>query len=352
MKPSLPSRSTSFLLRAAVACGVVLVLAACSSSSSTPSGEAPKKAPAAASSTITFPAITVKPGQEDTKCVVMRLANAAPLHIGAIHNVLGGSSHHLIVYRVNDPEEKREPFACNPFTDTLDPTNGSPLMVTQKQDDLLQLPAGVAFSLDPNQMIRLEMHYLNATASDKTVTATTELIPISDDDFKDEAGFLFIGNPDIRLPPKAEAKLGPTFFEVPEELDGVKFFAMTGHEHRLGTNVEIAAAASKEDPGRMIYDVPNWTWSEPKTEVFPTPVTVTKGGGFTFTCSWNNTTDKTVTFGESANAEMCFFWAYYYPSQGARVCFHTDQIQKPLGRDVCCPGDVYCGLIEEFLSKN
>ena len=50
---------------------------------------------------------------------------------------------------------------------------------------------------------------------------------------------------------------------------------------------------------------------------------------------------------------MCFFWAYYYPSQGARVCFHTSRIQASTGgRDICCPGDVYCNLIEEFLSKN
>ena len=36
------------------------------------------------------------------------------------------------------------------------------------------------------------------------------------------------------------------------------------------------------------------------------------GGGFRFTCSWNNTSDTTVRFGESAEDEMCFFWAYYY----------------------------------------
>jgi len=35
------------------------------------------------------------------------------------------------------------------------------------------------------------------------------------------------------------------------------------------------------------------------------------------------------------------------------VCFHTSRIQAESGgRDICCPGDVYCNLIEEFLSKN
>jgi hypothetical protein len=39
---------------------------------------------------------------------------------------------------------------------------------------------------------------------------------------------------------------------------------------------------------------------------------------------------------------MCFFWAYYWPSQGSRVCFHTEQAGS---RDICCPGDSLCSLI-------
>jgi hypothetical protein len=335
--------STSRPRAAAGACALVVcgVLAACSSSGAAP----PPKDPPAAPLTIAFPSTPVAPGQEKTQCVVVRLGNVAPRHLGAVPNLLGDASHHLIVDRGNDTVEQPTPFACQPFTDTLDPAKGSPLMVTQKKDDLLTLPPGVAYSLEANQMIRLEMHYINASASEKTVTATSTMIPISEQDFRDEAGFLFIGNPDIRLPPKSETKLGPTFFEVPQELSGVKFFAMTGHEHQFGTNVQVAMSTSDTDPGKMIYDVPNWTWSEPKTEVFETPFTVPDNGGFTFTCSWNNTSDQQVRFGESANAEMCFFWAYYYPSQGARVCFHTSHIGGVGGGDLCCPGDALCSLV-------
>jgi hypothetical protein len=315
-----------------------VALAACSSSE-------PAKTPPAPPLTISFPSTVVAPGQEKTLCVVTRLGNTAPVHIGAVHNELGETSHHLIVYRVNDTVEQLAPFACEPFSDTLDPAKGSPLMVTQKKDDLLTLPSGVAYSLDANQMIRLELHFINASSSPKNATATSTMIPISEQDFRDEAGFLFIGNPDIRLPPMKETTLGPTFFQVPQELSGVKFFAMTGHEHRLGTNVQVAMSTTDTDPGKMVYDVPNWSWSEPKTEVFDPPFTVPDNGGFTFTCSWNNTSDQSVRFGESANAEMCFFWAYYYPSQGARVCFHTSHIGGVGGGDLCCPGDALCSLV-------
>jgi hypothetical protein len=73
------------------------------------------------------------------------------------------------------------------------------------------------------------------------------------------------------------------------------------------------------------------------------PFEIPAGGGFRFTCEWNNTSGQSVGFGESANDEMCFFWAYYYPSQGAFVCAHTDQI--PGGFNLCCPGSPLCSML-------
>ena len=50
--------------------------------------------------------------------------------------------------------------------------------------------------------------------------------------------------------------------------------------------------------------------------------------------------------------EMCFFWLYYYPSQGAKVCAHSDQFNQPTGIDVCCPaaeGDVVSAAACQYL---
>ena len=53
-----------------------------------------------------------------------------------------------------------------------------------------------------------------------------------------------------------------------------------------------------------------------------------------------------MTFGESANNEMCFFWTYYYPDKGAHVCFHTDKFVAG-GYDLCCPDSA--SLCAKFL---
>ena len=303
--------------------------------------------PPPGSFSITFGPEPAPATEEHTKCVVKRLGNPNKMHVGSVHNVLSLGSHHLIVYRTNDTVEQTTPFDCKPFTDTLDPTKGSTLMISQKRDDTLQLPDGVGYTLDANQMIRLEMHYINAGSKDIVVQSTSTFIPIADAAFKFEADFLFIGTPDINIQPLSKLTVGPMFIQLPSAYDGVNFFALTGHEHQFGTNVAVSTATSAADPGTPVYDVPGWLWSEPKTVVASPPFQVAAGGGFKFTCSWNNTSNAAVGFGESANNEMCFFWAYYYPSQGgARVCVHTNQI--PGGADACCPGtSVVCNFLKK-----
>lgn len=292
---------------------------------------------------VSFGPITVQPGTERTQCVVKRLGNPAALHVGQIHNVLNGPSHHLIVYRTADTEEKLEPFDCQPFTDTLDPSKGSPLMITQKHEETLELPKGVAFTLEPNQMIRLEMHYLNTNPAPIDLTGTSTFIPIPDAEFENEADFLFIGDPDIKIPANSAQTLGPIFINLPSNLDGVNFFGITGHTHQWGTNVKVSTSDSKGGTDTPIYDVENWTWSEPATVYLDPPVKLPDAGGFRFSCSWENKSSNTASFGESANDEMCFFWAYYYPSKGAYVCVHTDQVAG--GFDLCCPGSPICDQI-------
>ncbi len=299
---------------------------------------------------LTWGPITVEPFQEDTRCITVPLGNDIPVKIHEIHNVLGTASHHFIVYRVAEGEINETPTPCVPFVDTLDPTAGSPLMITQRADETLELPPGVAFTLQPSQLVRLEMHFVNPTSEPQTVMATSTLYAMADADFVHEADFLFIGNPDIDLPSQPSVQsLGPTYFPIPGSLDGVEIFAITGHTHKLGTNVEVAVADSEDGVDTMVYQPTGFSWSEPETTRHDPPIIVPDDGGFRFTCEWVNDTGRRVGFGESAEDEMCFFWAYYYPSQGSKVCVHSEMYtDNPI--DICCPDDeVLCALISEYL---
>jgi len=299
--------------------------------------------PASPSYTVTFDPVKVAPGTERTQCVVKRLGNDEMIRVHEIYNVLPPGSHHLIVYRTNDTQEITEPFDCQPFADTLDPSKGSPVMITQKHEDTLTLPDAVAFTMQPGQMVRLEMHYINTAFEEIDVSATSTFRTMPEADFKYEADFLFIGNPDINIAPHSTATLGPTYMPLPNDLAGSKFFGITGHTHQWGTNVSVSTAPSKAGADTPVYDVQDWQWAEPSTVYHDPPFEIPQGGGFRFSCSWNNQSASQVGFGESANDEMCFFWAYYYPSKGSLVCAHTDQVSG--GLDVCCPGNPVCGFL-------
>jgi hypothetical protein len=295
---------------------------------------------------VQFGPIQVPPGTENTQCIVVPLGNAAAIHVGQIHDLLGTSSHHMILYKVAAQAAQTTPFNCQPFQDTLNPADGNPLVISQKLDDLITLPQGVAFTLDPNQMVRLEMHYINASATETvTLKTTSTLTTIPDSQYQYDASFLFIGDPDISIPPQSDYTLGPVYFQVPSTYANSNFFAMTGHEHQWGTKVQIWSATSASDPGTQIYT--NTSWSDPVTTEFTPPFHVDPGGGFKFQCDWYNGSTNTVTFGESAGSnEMCFFWAYYYPANpsGAQVCFHTGKTGGA-GTDACCPGSALCAAL-------
>ncbi len=294
--------------------------------------------------TVKFDPITVAAGKEATQCVVRAVGNPAAVHIGNIKNELSAASHHLIVYRTADTVEQATPFACQPFSDLLKPQKGTPLMITQKKSDLLALPKGVAFGFQKSQMVRLEMHYINTTGAPISASATSTFYVMPEGDVKAEADFLFVGDPDINVPAQASKTLGPVYVPIDKvPIGDASFFGITGHEHHFGTDVKVWTVEKDGAPPKAVYDVPAWSWAEPKTVYFDPPFKVPSGGGFQFSCSWKNTSGQAVSFGESANAEMCFFWTYYYPSKGAYVYAHTDQV--PGGYNLVCPGDAFCSKL-------
>jgi hypothetical protein len=298
---------------------------------------------------MTWGPVTVPPGTEDTQCIWLRLNNATELKIHSMHNVLTSASHHLIVYKDDmDTVEQTTPVPCQPFTGALN-TSGmiAPIAITQKADDSIFLPDRVAYTFAPNQMVKLEMHYLNSSDTAEAVTAKVDFYASPPSEIDHEASILFTGSPDIDIAP-GETKTLHQFFTVPQYLDlsKSKIFAITGHTHKLGTDVQVRVAPSKMGPMTEIYAPSPFSWSEPETREHYPAFSIPAGGGLDFQCTWHNTTIARIGFGEGALDEMCFFWAYYYPSQGSKVCIHTEQYGGVNGLNACCPGDSLCSLIE------
>lgn len=326
-----------------LALAALAALAACGTDSSPPGGDdgsgSGSDDPIISQHALTWGPLDVAAATEDTRCVWLRLDNDAEIKVHKLRNTLGASSHHLIVYKDDmDTTEQRTPVACQPFAGALN-TSGKvfPMMITQKRDDELVLPPGVAYTLAPHQMIKIEMHYLNASDDKAAATAKVEVFAADPSAIHDEANILFIGTPDIKLPAKARSEVHEFFTPSYANLDlfDAKFFAITGHTHKLGIDVVVNTSDKPAGVMTPVYKPASFQWAEPETATFRPEFKVPEGGGFDFTCSYFNTTDAQVKFGESTEDEMCFFWAYYYPSNGAHVCVHTNQ--SNLNLNLCCP---------------
>lgn len=270
----------------------------------------------------------VPPNTEATQCIKVRLPNVGPMAIHRILNEISSSSHHFVVSTINESDagdEQLEPEDCEPFRA---PLFGAPLAITQKRVDEYHTPPGVGYAITPNQMIHLELHYINRTEAPVDIVARTNLYPLAEGELEHEASVVVVGDLSVSIPPNSRHTSGPKFQAVPATLDGANFFALTGHTHRFGTNVQVGTAQSLTGEVTPRYDLEHFVWDEPEVVTFSPAFQVPQGGGFTYSCSWHNPTPETITFGESANKEMCFFWAYYYPRITTRTLL-LNPVDKP-----------------------
>jgi hypothetical protein len=76
--------------------------------------------------------------------------------------------------------------------------------------------------------------------------------------------------------------------------------------HKRGVRFEAKAST-----GAPLADVD--TWDEPPPITYDPPVMLKPADSITWTCTYDNDTDQTFIFGESAEKnEMCIYLARYY----------------------------------------
>jgi hypothetical protein len=268
--------------------------------------------------------ITVQAGAEKTQCIAVRLDNAEGAFVRRFRAELSQGSHHMIVYRSQASSEVPTPSNCVGFSGLLQ--GDHPIFIAQQPTSELALPTDegkpVGIEILPEQMLRIEVHYVNPTAAPIEVTGEVLLdtVPLSADVIKSDFGFW--GTTKFQIQPNSSYSTGVLF---QPGLPNTKSFALTTHQHHLGTRMRVwhaedAAVTGKEPAAEST------TWADPPLEIFSPPLEFPGGAGsqspmgYAFQCEWSNTTPYTVSFGEGFNDEMCFLWHYYYPSKGFHYC--------------------------------
>jgi hypothetical protein len=256
--------------------------------------------------------IPVGAGVETTVCITKRLDNADDLVITGYSATLVPGSHHLIVYESTDTSENLTPTPCMPFVG-LAAGDVVPLVLVNKLKLSWAFPSGVGVELPAHQMVRIEAHYINASpdAINGVGTVTFQGAPKASAPPFTPASFFFWGTENIDIPPGQKFTAGPNFQAGQA---GTHLISIFTHQHELGTGVQVWESAHEGDLSNRIVD--DTDWSNPSWNLLDPQFDLDGTNGLSYRCDWNNTTQSTVSFGESALDEMCFIGGYYYPGHG------------------------------------
>jgi hypothetical protein len=83
-------------------------------------------------------------------------------------------------------------------------------------------------------------------------------------------------------------------------------FALMPHMHQLGVHMTISVNGDTLLDGPYTFDDQLWSLID--------PIALDAGDQVVVDCSYNNTTNSQVNYGDSSTQEMCFAGMFVYPA--------------------------------------
>jgi hypothetical protein len=251
--------------------------------------------------TITMGSFTVAANQEVFMCQDFdNPFGGVDAAIGQSESEMTAGSHHLHVFYGADNPPSRTVTACaNPFEfRSLLHVAGQPHFVTQ-------YPAGMAAKLKGSVGLRLQSHYLNTTSTAFTANVVVRLTKVDPSTVTKWIAQLYF-NRTVLSVPVGDGQVVSTTCTVPSDYGQIGLIGAGSHMHSRG--VHYVASTST---GVNLIDTT--IWDEPPIQSYSPAVMLNPGDSITWTCTYNNHTMGTLTFGDSAlKNEMCIFLARFY----------------------------------------
>jgi hypothetical protein len=241
------------------------------------------------------------PGSDSYYCVWKTLEEDTYINSFAAIAPLG--THHTVLSIANDPPSPNGEGACNTAT-----IGEQLLYASGVGTEPLNLPEGVALKVAAGTTIHLQLHLFNASDSELSGISGTSIRTIPQAEVQHEAEFFFAGTLSFSIPPNGQDYTANGSCAV--EADG-NLVALWPHMHLIGKHMKVTLE------GTELHNAP-YDFNEQKFYGMDAPIAVKQGDQIGVECTWNNTGDSTVTFGEGDSTdEMCFSGFYRYPKVGS-----------------------------------
>jgi hypothetical protein len=245
--------------------------------------------------------LELEPGQEQYLCYASTLTE--DMTVNAFASEIAPFVHHLIFSRARAPEP--EGFAeC----DVTFRNSWEPLFISGAGDTKLEFPEDAASVMTAGTQLVLQMHLLNT--SDKPVSGTT-LINMRRTSIENprRVSTAVFGTAAVSLPANKESEVVGTC-AVKQDIQLIAGFP---HMHLLGTGLRFEIGKSKDKLEEVFkrdpYDFDNQS-------IEKLDVKLSAGDMARVSCTYNNTHDQTISYGESTLNEMCYFIGFAVDSRG------------------------------------
>jgi hypothetical protein len=281
---------------------------------------------------------TIEPGQDIQYCEVVQIPGepGEPIYVSAIDGRMTPFSHHLNAMLVAPGSAADQATTPGQLVECLN--NGrQPFGSGLRQifsmgtpEEQLVLPEGIGHRLEGGQKIVLNYHYFNS--SDAQVPAKAALAFHTTDAANATREMRRFGmyNIGIQIPAQSKA----SFQAQCTMANDIELVALWRHTHRWGTDFSAWRTGGASD-GEHLFTKTDWEHDITFTP--ETPLSIAKGEGLRFECSFDNTTDHTMTFGELATDEMCILYGYFV-GKGAGLAGPEDCIIVSATPGVLSPG--------------
>ncbi len=266
---------------------------------------------------MSLPLFEIAPNFERELFMYRKVGNTEPLLVNRVEVKMRSGSHHFILYGFAD----NTPASVIPRFDVIRDLrypngnlNFSTVVAmgyhvfwagTQTPYHNYTFPEGTALEIPANFAFDMNSHYVNKTNSPIPGEVSINLYTVPASSVKHKVKVINWGNNNINLPPNQRTTVSRTF-RVNKR---TRIVALTSHMHKLGEKFIIKIAGGARN-GEIVYT--STDWEHPDIINYPTPILLNAGEGLTSEITYNNTTNKTVTFGLTSEDEMGIIFGYYY----------------------------------------
>lgn len=176
----------------------------------------------------------------------------------------------------------------------------------------IEFPDG-GLRLKPSDVLVMNIHYNNGAGIEDVVDSSGIQLWV-DEPAGTEWGMASPGVWDINVPPH-ESATATESCTVTQEFD---VLAGMPHMHETGTDV-LHVVTRADGTEETLIELSGWSFES--QYFYEQPITIHDGDTLTLSCTFDNTTDTTVNWGEGTEDEMCFNFIYVTPPTAAFQCF-------------------------------